>query len=246
MEESPRSAGGQSAGHGPASDGPAQADNNGVLEDPRCTALRAELVDELRHDGSAGERVLEAMATVPRHLFTLGHTYAAAYENRPLPIGSGQTISQPLVVAWMAEAAEIASGDRVLEVGTGSGYGAAVLAELAGSVTSVERIATLADNARWVLGQAGYDQVEVVTSNGTMGWRRGAPFDAIVVTAASPEVPASLIGQLADGGRLVIPVGDRHSQQLVRVRRQGTHTHTENLGAVAFVPLIGEQGWDAG
>ena len=215
-------------------------------EDPRCVGLRAALVEELRRDNVAGEQVLAAMAAVPRHLFTPGHTYAAAYENRPLPIGSGQTISQPLVVAWMAEAAGITPGDRVLEVGTGSGYGAAVLAELADEVISVERINTLADNARWVLEQVGYDNVTVVTSNGSVGWPHGAPFDVIVVTAASPEVPESLISQLADGGRLVIPVGDRFSQQLVRVRRQGTTTATEDLGSVAFVPLIGEQGWESG
>jgi protein-L-isoaspartate(D-aspartate) O-methyltransferase len=218
---------------------------DGFTEDRRCTALRAALVGELRDDGVAGERVLAAMATVPRHLFTPGHTYNAAYDNRPLPIGSGQTISQPLVVAWMAEAAEIRPGDRVLEVGTGSGYGAAVLAELTDEVTTVERIDTLADNARWVLQQVGYDNVQVVSSNGTMGWPGGAPFDAIVVTAASPEIPESLVAQLSDGGRLVIPVGDRFSQQLVRVRRQGAATQTENLGAVAFVPLIGEQGWES-
>jgi protein-L-isoaspartate(D-aspartate) O-methyltransferase len=217
---------------------------NGPHEDPQCRNLRIALVSELRRDGVAGERVLEVMAHVPRHLFAPGHTSDAAYQNRPLPIGSGQTISQPLVVAWMAEAAEIGCDDRVLEVGTGSGYGAAVLAELSNHVTTVERLDTLADNARRVLGQLGYDQVRVVSSNGTLGWPHGAPFDAIVVTAASPEVPASLIDQLADGGRLVIPVGDRHHQHLVRVRRQGSRIHTEKLGSVAFVPLIGEQGWE--
>lgn len=219
-------------------------DGQRVDEDPRCTALRSALVAQLRQEDVADERVLAAMALVPRHLFAPGHSHGAAYDNRPLPIGSGQTISQPLVVAWMAQAAELTDSDHVLEVGTGSGYGAAVLAELTERVTSVERIVTLADNARWVLGQVGYDNVTVAVSNGTMGWPQGAPFDAIVVTAAAPEVPDSLVDQLADGGRLVIPVGDRTSQQLVRVRRRGDEIRTEDLGAVAFVPLIGEQGWD--
>jgi len=144
----------------------------------------------------------------------------------------------------MAEAAEVGPTDRVLEVGTGSGYGAAVLAELSSDVTTVERIDGLASRAQTALQRAGYDRVRVVTANGTLGWPPGSPFDVIVVTAASPEVPSSLVDQLADGGRLVIPVGDRHSQQLVRVRRHGASTTSENLGGVAFVPLIGEEGWE--
>jgi protein-L-isoaspartate(D-aspartate) O-methyltransferase len=206
--------------------------------------LRSRLVEELRHDRVASERVLAAMQAVPRHLFTPGYDLDAAYGNRPLPIGSGQTISQPLVVAWMAEAAAVGDTDRVLEVGTGSGYGAAVLAELSSDVTTVERIGSLSERARSTLDDAGYHRVRVLTSNGTMGWPPGAPFDVIVVTAASPQVPDSLVDQLADGGRMVIPVGDRHGQQLVLVRRDGADVVTEELGAVAFVPLIGEQGWE--
>ena len=205
--------------------------------------LRRLLVDELELERCAGPKVLAAIASVPRHVFTAGHSLNASYDNRPLPIGSGQTISQPLVVAWMADAAGLDEQSRVLEVGTGSGYGAAVLSQLAASVVTVERLADLAERAQWVLGQLGIDNVAVHVGDGSLGWPPDAPYDAIVVTAGAPVVPDALVDQLADGGRLVLPVGDEGNQRLVRVVRLGERTETEDLGAVAFVPLVGDQGW---
>lgn len=215
-------------------------------EDPdaaEAIRCRAGLVAELEAEGVASAQVLAVVGAVPRHRFTGGHSVRASYGNHPLPIGDGQTISQPLVVAWMAEAAELGGGDRVLEVGCGSGYGAAVLAGLAAEVVSVERIDRLATTARHALAQVGVDNVTVVHGDGTDGWVAGAPYDAIVVTAAAPEVPDALLEQLADGGRLVVPVGGPEGQRLVRVRRRGDQREVEDLGAVAFVPLVGSGGW---
>jgi protein-L-isoaspartate(D-aspartate) O-methyltransferase len=190
------------------------------------------------------ELVLEAMRTVPRHRFVPPYVRGSAYRDAPLPIGEGQTISQPYVVAFMTEALQLSGGEKVLEIGTGSGYQAAVLALIAGEVISVERLPRLAEEARRTLAELGYDNVRVVVGDGTQGWPEEAPYDAIMVTAASPEVPAPLLQQLADGGRLVAPVGPRHTQQLVRVRREGEEFRREDLLGVAFVPLIGEHGWD--
>jgi protein-L-isoaspartate(D-aspartate) O-methyltransferase len=190
------------------------------------------------------ELVLEAMRTVPRHRFVPAYVRGSAYRDAPLPIGEGQTISQPYVVAFMTEALQLSGGEKVLEIGTGSGYQAAVLALIAGEVISVERLPRLAEEARRTLAELGYDNVRVVVGDGTQGWPEEAPYDAIMVTAASPEVPAPLLQQLAEGGRLVAPVGPRHTQQLVRVRRDGEEFGREDLLGVAFVPLIGEHGWD--
>ena len=190
------------------------------------------------------ELVLEAMRTVPRHRFVPAYVRGSAYRDAPLPIGEGQTISQPYVVAFMTEALQLSGGEKVLEIGTGSGYQAAVLALIAGEVISVERLPRLAEEARRTLAELGYDNVRVVVGDGTQGWPEEAPYDAIMVTAASPEVPAPLLQQLAEGGRLVAPVGPRHTQQLVRVRREGEELRREDLLGVAFVPLIGEHGWD--
>ena len=190
------------------------------------------------------ELVLEAMRTVPRHRFVPAYVRGSAYRDAPLPIGEGQTISQPYVVAFMTEALQLSGGEKVLEIGTGSGYQAAVLALIAGEVISVERLPRLAEEARRTLAELGYDNVRVVVGDGTQGWPEEAPYDAIMVTAASPEVPAPLLQQLAEGGRLVAPVGPRHTQQLVRVRREGEEFGREDLLGVAFVPLIGEHGWD--
>jgi len=214
-----------------------------VLDPDEAARCRAGLVAELEAEGIAGSRVLAVVGTVPRHRFTGGHGIRASYGNHPLPIGDGQTISQPLVVAWMAEAAELAPTDRVLEVGCGSGYGAAVLAGLAAEVVSVERIDRLAATARHVLDEVGVDNVTVVHGDGTEGWVAGAPYEAIVVTAAAPDIPDALVGQLADGGRLVVPVGGPEGQRLIRVRRSGDRREVEDLGAVAFVPLVGSGGW---
>ena len=190
--------------------------------------------------GVADPHVLDAMETVPRERFVERHLASVAYEDHPLRIGKGQTISQPYMVAVMAEMALLTPESRVLEIGTGSGYGAAVLAEVAGQVWTIERHEGLASEARERLAALGYDNVHVVEGDGTLGLADEAPFDAIVVTAGATEVPARLVDQLAEGGRLIVPVGRGGHQTLLRVRRTGDETVTEDLGGVAFVPLIGE------
>ena len=209
----------------------------------RYAEARAEMVEhDLRGRGIRDERILAAMATVPRERFVPEHLAGRAYADGALPLTEGQTISQPYIVAAMAEAAEVSPGDRVLEVGTGSGYGAAVLAECGASVVTIERHASLAAAARALLAELA-PSVEVVEGDGSLGWPEGAPYDAIVVTAAGPSVPDSLVGQLADGGRLVIPVGRRRHQELTRLVRTGDEVVEQRLGAVAFVPLVGDEGW---
>ena len=196
--------------------------------------------------GIRDPRVLAAMRNVPREQFVPDDLADLAYDDAPLPIGTGQTISQPYVVALMTEALELEPGDRVLEIGAGSGYAAAVLAEIAQRVYTIERHPDLAEYARRNLERLGYDNVAVRCADGTRGWPEEAPFDAIVVTAGGPAVPESLREQLAAGGRLVIPVGGAKSaQQLLRIRHRGEADYAqETLGAVRFVPLIGEQGWE--
>jgi len=209
----------------------------------RYAEARAQMVEEdLRGRGIGDERVLAAMGTVPRERFVPEHLARRAYADGALPLTEGQTISQPYIVAAMAEAAEISPGDRVLEVGTGSGYGAAVLAACGASVVTIERYPSLVRSARVVLAELA-PTVEVVEGDGSVGWREGAPYDAIVVTAGGPSVPESLVAQLADGGRLVIPIGRRSHQELVRVVRTGDEVVEQRLGAVAFVPLVGDEGW---
>ncbi len=204
---------------------------------------RAQMVEvDLRGRGIRDERVLVAMATVPRERFVPAALVDRAYDDGALPLTEGQTISQPFVVAAMAEAATVSPGDRVLEVGTGSGYGAAVLSACGATVVSVERHASLARAARQVLAEVA-PEVEVVEGDGSLGWPGGAPWDAIVVTAAAPAVPDALVDQLVDGGRLVAPVGRKGHQQLLRLVRRGEELEQEQLGAVAFVPLVGDQGW---
>ena len=207
---------------------------------------RQEMVDRhLRRRGIRDPRVLAAMSTVAREAFLPAELAELAYDDRPLPIAAGQTISQPYVVALMVEAMRIRPGDRVLEIGTGSGYAAAVLAELAGQVFTVERHAELAASARRALADQGYANVEVLCGDGTLGWAEHAPYQAIVVAAGGPDLPRALLDQLAIGGRLVIPVGPPRLQQLVRVTRvTGDRFEREDLGGVMFVPLIGAQGWD--
>ncbi len=197
--------------------------------------------------GVTDRRVLAAMGSVPRERFLPPEMAEFAYEDSPLPIGSGQTISQPYIVALMAAAAELGPRDRVLEIGTGSGYGAAVLSRVAGEVWTVERHRELADLARDRLEAIGAVNAHVRTGDGTLGWPEAAPFDAIVVTAGGPAVPQALVEQLAEGGRLVIPVGgDTRAQHLLRARRRGDELAQEDLGPVRFVPLIGAQGWAGG
>ena len=200
--------------------------------------------------GVTDPAVLAAMGSVPREDFVAREAVAFAYDDSPLPIAEGQTISQPYIVALMAEAAEVGPADRVLEVGTGSGYGAAVLSRIAAEVFTIERHRGLADAARRRLSDLGYDNVEVRVGDGSLGWPDRAPFDAIVVTAGAPSrVPRSLLDQLAPGGRLVIPTGATlEGQELVRIRRsgRGTELREESLGPVRFVPLIGAEGWRSG
>lgn len=203
---------------------------------------------QLAGRGIADPRLLEAFRSVPREDFVPAELTEFAFHDTPLPIGDGQTISQPYIVAMTLAALGLRGGERVLEVGTGSGYAAAVLSRLAKEVYSVERLASLADSARERLARLGYDNVQVLCGDGTLGWAEHAPYDAIAVAAGGPEVPRALLNQLAPGGRLVIPVGpDESSQVLMRVTRHDAGFHSEPLTEVRFVPLIGEQGWpDAG
>ncbi len=188
--------------------------------------------------------VLRALRKVPRHRFVPEAFREQAYDDLPLPIGHKQTISQPYTVAVMSEALGLTGKERALEIGTGSGYQSAILAELAEWVYSIERIPELAKSAREVLDQLGYDNVAIRVGDGTRGWKSEAPFDCIIVTAGGPQVPEPLLQQLAEAGRLVIPVGDPYTQSMNRVTRRGREFITENLGAYRFVELIGEYGWD--
>lgn len=209
-------------------------------------AARARMVkDHIAGRGISDERVLAAMKSVHRERFVPGDMVQFSYEDHPLPIGLGQTISQPYIVALMAEAAEISPTDKVLEVGTGSGYGAAVVSHLAAEVWTIERLDDLAETSRNQLSAEGVENVHVVVGDGTLGWPDEAPYDAIIVTAGAPAVPSALRDQLAVGGRLILPSGpERHGQTLLRVRRVTDDRYeTEDLGLVRFVPLIGEQGW---
>jgi protein-L-isoaspartate(D-aspartate) O-methyltransferase len=198
---------------------------------------------QLAGRGIADERVLAAMGRVKREAFVPADVAEFAYDDSPLPIAEGQTISQPYIVALMAEAARIGPKDRVLEVGTGSGYAAAVFAELAAEVVTIERHAALADGARAALQSLGYDNVRVLTGDGTRGVSDRAPYDAILVAAGAPAPPESLRRQLAEGGRLVIPVSVNAHQELRVIVRRGENFETEDLGPVRFVPLLGEEGW---
>jgi protein-L-isoaspartate(D-aspartate) O-methyltransferase len=189
--------------------------------------------------------VLKAMEKIPREAFVPDDLRESAYGDNPLPIGEGQTISQPYIVALMTEALELKGPEKVLEIGTGSGYQAAVLAEIVQEVYSVERVTSLTEKAKQVLEKLGYRNVHFKVFNGTLGWPEHAPYDAVIVTAGAPEIPAPLVEQLKEGGRLVIPVGDSLSQDLFKIRKKGGRTTTEDLGPVRFVNLVGEYGWEA-
>jgi protein-L-isoaspartate(D-aspartate) O-methyltransferase len=195
------------------------------------------LVEQVKFHGSVRDpRVLKAVETVPRHLFVPGEPVDIAYEDRPLPIGHGQTISQPTVVAMMSEALDLHGSERVLEIGTGSGYQAAILTMLAKEVYSIEVVEPLAKEAGARLKELGYS-VNVRAGDGYRGWPEAAPFDRIIVTAAPPEIPKALLDQLAEGGVLVAPVG-QGVQQLVRIRKEHGELHREHLGLVVFVPMV--------
>jgi len=206
---------------------------------------RARLVGELKAHGIRDLAVLQAVAQVPRHLFVPEAVRHRAYENAALPIGHGQTISQPLTQARYLEALSLKGSERVLEIGTGSGYQTALLARLAGQVFSVERIAPLAAEARAALKAAGIDNVSLLVGDGSLGWSAYAPFDAILVAAASPEVPPPLVAQLKEGGRLLIPLSIGGRQRLTLVEVRGGTSHQRALGDARFVPLVGEHGFDA-
>lgn len=190
-------------------------------------------------------RILKAMATIPRHYFVEEKLWDLAYEDRPLPIGYEQTISQPYIVAFMSQALDLPANNQgtVLEIGTGSGYQTAILSQLAAKVYSVERVDGLATRARQILSELGIDNVEIKVGDGGYGWPEHAPYDAILVTAAAPEVPAPLLVQLKEGGTLISPVGARKQQALLRLRLQKDKILREKLVPVAFVPLLGEHGW---
>jgi protein-L-isoaspartate(D-aspartate) O-methyltransferase len=209
-------------------------------------AKREEMVlQQLERRGIQDDRVLAAMAKVPRHLFVSTDQDWQSYADGPLPIGHRQTISQPYIVALMCEALKLTENSKTLEIGTGSGYAAAVLAELSGHVTSIERIPELADLARQNLTTAGYPSVEIHCCDGSLGYPANAPYDAIAVAAGAPTEPEALKQQLTIGGSLIIPVGtSRTYQDLLKIQRiSETEYKTENLGAVAFVPLVGKEGW---
>ena len=206
-------------------------------------AARARLLESLRHE-IRDRRVLSAIACVPRELFVSPDYYYAAYEDMPLSIGFGQTISQPFIVALMTKALELKGNEKVLELGTGSGYQAAILANLAKQVVSIERIDKLAESAKKNLDKLGCKNVEIHNASETLGWPDGAPYDAIIVTAGAPRIPDILLEQLALGGRLVIPVGSRWEQDLLKVTRRKRKHLVKNLGGCRFVPLIGPGAWE--
>lgn len=213
---------------------------------PGLREAKREMIERhLKARGIKDPLVLQAMARVEREAFLPEDLKPFAYDDRPLPIGEGQTMSQPYIVAYMAEALGLKGGESVLEIGTGSGYAAAVLGEIAGSVVTLERHENLAESAREVLAKLKYANVEVVVADGSKGWPKAAPYDGIVVTAAGPKAPEALKRQLKLGASLVVPVGDRGLyQSLLKITRTSKETYEEtDLGGVAFVPLIGEEGY---
>ena len=224
---------------------PRGGEEGGPLRAPMDSweAARHRLVEELRALGIRDERVLEAIRTIPRHEFVPEPYREHAYENRPLPIDEGQTISQPYIVALMTEALRLSPEDRVLEIGTGSGYQTAILASLAAEVYTIERFPSLLEGARARLEALGFHNIHYKCGDGTVGWPEFAPYNAIIATGSVPRVPPSLKEQLADGGRLVIPVGGRHFQTLKLVERRGDAFVERDLCECSFLPLIGAEGW---
>jgi protein-L-isoaspartate(D-aspartate) O-methyltransferase len=204
---------------------------------------RANLVSDLR-GVIRDKRVLDAMARIPREQFVPQKLQDQAYEDKPLPIGYEQTISQPYIIALMTQALDLNGDEKVLEVGTGSGYQAAILAELSQTVVTTERVPELAENANDLLNRLGYTNIEVHLAEETIGWQDDAPYDAIIVTAGAPQIPADLMLQLAYGGRLVIPVGSRYIQELYKITKRRGKNLVHNLGGCRFVSLIGKDAWE--
>jgi protein-L-isoaspartate(D-aspartate) O-methyltransferase len=218
-------------------------DNPDATRDQFTSARRAMVEDQVRRRGVASPRVLEAMLSVPRHEFVPAEFQADAYADKPLPIGEGQTISQPFMVGAMTQALELTGSERVLEIGTGSGYQAAVLSLLAREVISIESHTSLALAAQERLVRLGYANVHVHNGDGSLGFADAAPYDAILIAAAAPEIPPLLASQLCDGGRLVIPVGSQENQELLQARKESGVLHTRALFDCKFVPLLGRYGW---
>ena len=212
---------------------------------PQFTGARRRLVEELRTKGIVDAGVLRTFELTPRHAFVPSGVRHRAYEDAALLIGSGQTISQPFVHARSLELLKLTGSERVLEIGTGSGYQTVLLSYLARTVYSVERIAALHERARDAIAAAGASNVELICADGTGGWPAHAPYDAILVSAGAPDVPQPLLDQLAEGGRLLTPVGDRETQRLVLSTRRGGRAERQSFDPVRFVPLVGEHGWDA-
>ncbi|HNY89277.1 MAG TPA: protein-L-isoaspartate(D-aspartate) O-methyltransferase [Methanoregulaceae archaeon] len=211
--------------------------------DPWESARERMVATQIAARGVGDEKVLAAMRRVPRHLFVPAEVRGSAYSDYPLPIGHGQTISQPYIVAMMTSLLQIQPDDRLLEIGSGSGYQAAVLGILAREVISIERIPEVAQLAKKNLADAGITNVTVVIGDGTLGFPGGAPYNGVLITAATPSIPSPLVEQLAEGGRIVAPVGSRDLQELVRLTRKGHDLTRESFGGVVFVPLLGEYGW---
>ncbi|MFZ0241782.1 MAG: protein-L-isoaspartate(D-aspartate) O-methyltransferase [Desulfobacterales bacterium] len=213
-------------------------------ESTKYDRQREEMVRrQIETRGINDPRVLVAMGQVPRHLFVSEALRDQAYGDFPLPIGDQQTISQPYIVAEMTQALELSKNDRVLEIGTGSGYQAAVLAEIAYRVYTIERLHSLLIKARRLFDRLRYHNIITRFGDGTVGWLEESPFDAIIVTAGAPRIPDSLIAQLAEKGRLVVPVGDQHTQELVKIIKDRDGIHRRDLGGCRFVKLVGENGW---
>lgn len=217
-----------------------------MTEENEYTLARERMVrDQIVPRRISDERVLSAMRTVPRHRFVPPDLRHLAYTDAPLPIGHRQTISQPYIVALMTSLLELKEDDKVFEVGTGSGYQAAILAHIANQVFTIERIGEIADKTRELFQELGLKNIHVVDGDGSLGLEEEAPFDAIIVTAAAPKVPEPLKEQLADGGRMVLPVGGRKGQILELWKRKGRKLEKDRLAPVAFVPLVGDQGWES-
>lgn len=206
--------------------------------------LREYMVNtQIKARGIYDPKVLDAMLKVPRHEFVPEDMRPYAYEDRPLPIGEGQTISQPYMVALMSQCLELEGSERILEIGAGSGYQAAILAEIAAMVYTIERFPSLLQRAQEVLARLGYTNYEALVGDGTLGWEENAPFNGIMVTAGAPDVPPSLLEQLADKGRLVIPIGPERYQTLYKIVKKGKKIRREFVTYCSFVPLIGKEGW---